>query len=68
MRSAGGLCVLLRFEPDPLERPGTGDVVLKGCYYETLGGLHKREINLCGTFILRRISTIAVLNNAGNGQ
>lgn len=52
-----------------LNQPGSGDSYLEGCYFETLSGadgdqgLHKRDINLCGTFLLQRISDISVLND-----
>lgn len=45
------------------DRPGQGDAFLSGCYSETLSGLHKRNINVAGTFELRRISAIATLND-----
>ncbi len=54
---------------ESLDTPGQGDVFLRGCYYETLSGdggnagLHKDAINVCGTFNLRRISTIPALND-----
>jgi hypothetical protein len=52
-----------------LSRPGSGDIFLTGCYFETLSGdggengLHKRAINVCGKFDLQRISSIALLND-----
>ena len=54
-------------EADPWESPGEGDRLLEGFYYEILSGLHKRDIRVCGTFELRRISTIPALNDVQKG-
>ncbi|MFN0135516.1 MAG: hypothetical protein ACKVS9_05280 [Phycisphaerae bacterium] len=40
-----------------------GNEVLRGCYEETFTGLHKRSITVGGTFELRRVSDISVLND-----
>lgn len=40
-----------------------GTEVLRGCYSETFTGLHKRSIQVGGTFELRRVSDVAVLND-----
>lgn len=59
--------------PNTNERPGDGDLVLVGCYRETLAGttdaegneipgLHVRPINVAGKIELRRVSTLATLN------
>lgn len=43
--------------------PDAGNEVLRGCYEETFTGLHKRSITVGGTFELRRVTDVSVLND-----
>lgn len=59
----------LMFTPtNPVGREGPkfGSTEMAGIYTETLEGLHKRPITVKGSFVLRRASTIGVLNPALN--
>lgn len=49
-------------DPSGTTPPGYGDVQLSGTYQETIQGLHKALIVTSGTFTLRRVNQIGVLN------
>jgi hypothetical protein len=56
-------------ETDPLGQnpPDWGDTVVGGTYRETLTGLHRNDIVSQGTFRLRRVADMSVLNPAPGG-
>jgi hypothetical protein len=49
-------------DPLGLDPPGWGDTELGGRYRETIGGLHRRSIQIAGTFRIARVSRTAALN------
>lgn len=55
---------LIFTEEDPMGRepPGWGDSILGGIYEGSLNGLHRNTIFTSGTFRLRRVSAVPVLN------
>lgn len=55
---------LMITEQDPSGKtpPGYGDEVIGGTYKETVSGLHRVNIVTSGTFSLRRMSRVGVLN------
>jgi hypothetical protein len=50
-------------DPDNLTVAGWGDDQLGGNYSEVISGLHNQPIYISGTFRLKRVSTVAVLND-----
>lgn len=48
---------------DGLVGAGYGDNRLSGTYAETISGLHRRAINMSGTFRIQHVSPVAVLND-----
>lgn len=48
--------------PDGRYIAGWGSTILGGTYRETLTGLHKRTLEVRGTFQMRRVSEIATLD------
>jgi hypothetical protein len=56
--------IALQVSPPPLQNPPPeyGVKVLGGIYTEVVGGLHKTNIVVAGTFQLRKVSTVGVLN------
>jgi hypothetical protein len=57
-------------QTDPLGQnpPDWGDTVVGGTYRETLKGLHRNDIVSQGTFRLRRVAEMSVLNPMPGGQ
>jgi hypothetical protein len=51
-------------DPDNTTLPGWGDNQLGGLYRELITGLHKAPVHVEGSFRIRRISSVAVLNDS----
>jgi hypothetical protein len=49
-------------DPDGLHLPGWGDTQVGGIYRETIGGVHRYDLRVEGTFRLHRASLLAELN------
>jgi len=49
-------------DPDGLDRPEFGDGEVAGSYSEAISGLHRSTIFTSGSFRMRRVSTVPLLN------
>ena len=50
-------------DPDGLNLPDWGYDLVGGDYYETMKGVHRKDIHVQGQFRLNRVSDVAVLND-----